>query len=131
MTDLDEVFTSNTLKASDLNERDVTLTITGVEIKKYEEGSKPVLAFAGTDKKFVCNITNARRIGKMHGDKNITENWIGKQITLYEEDVDFKGDTVPAIRVRIVRPKTKEVAKKEPWNRGADEPDDFSDPVPF
>ena len=131
MPDLDDIFTGSTLKAGDLGDKDVTLTITGVEIKEYEEGSKPVLSFAGTQKTFVCNKTNANRIAEMHGRKNIDEAWVGKQITLYPDRVEFRGDMVDAIRVKILKgAKPKAAAKVKPdWHRGADEP--LDDPIPF
>ncbi len=34
----------------------------------------------------------------LHGDE--TDNWVGKQVQLYNELVTFKGKTAPAVRVR-------------------------------
>ena len=61
------------------------------------EVSKYIMAFEGKDKKLVLNKTNANLIAGQHGEE--TDNWIGKQIKLYEAQVDFGGRTVPAIRV--------------------------------
>lgn len=96
--ELSQVFTGSTLKAADLQGREPTVTIATVEAKKFNDGNKLVITFVGKEKAFVCNKTNANRIAYTHGTN--TDNWVGKQIQLYTDLVDFQGQTVEAIRVR-------------------------------
>lgn len=96
--ELSQIFTGSTLKAADLQGREPTVTIATVEAKKFNDGNKIVITFVGKEKAFVCNKTNANRIAYAHGTN--TDNWIGKQIQLYTDLVDFQGQTVEAIRVR-------------------------------
>lgn len=96
--ELSQVFTGATLKAADLQGREPTVTIATVEAKKFNDGPKLVITFVGKEKAFICNKTNANRIAFAHGTN--TDNWVGKQIQLYTDLVDFQGSTVQAIRVR-------------------------------
>lgn len=92
------VFSGDTLKAADLQGHEPTVVIASVEMKKFDNGNKLVITFQGKKKALVCNKTNSNRIAYMYGDE--TEDWIGKEITLYTDLVDFQGSTVEAIRIR-------------------------------
>ena len=103
MVKLNTVFGGDALKADDLNGREWPLTIQSVDVKQFNDGTrKIVLQFAGADKSLICNKTNANRIAVMHGDD--TDYWVGKQITLFSDMVDFQGRLVPAIRVKTQPP---------------------------
>lgn len=106
---LSDVFQSNYLKASDLNDKDVTLTITGAKMEELVQGQKKdtklVLSINGTDKRFVLNKTNATTISKLHGDD--TDNWIGKKIMIGAREVEFQGTMTMALRVLPKLPVTK------------------------
>lgn len=96
----DDVFPSKWLKADDLGDKEPTVTITHVvmeEVSKNER--KPVVYFKGAKKGMVCNKTNFNRIAFITkaGD---SDDWSGKQITLYVELVDMQGTMKPAIRVK-------------------------------
>ena len=106
--ELSDVFQGNTLKAADLEGKKVTVTIADVQAKEFDDGNKLVIAFKNAKKAMVCNVTNARRIAKLHGEN--TDGWLGKPITLHTEMVDFKGDLVEAIRVFV----TPEMIHKKP-----------------
>lgn len=93
---------SKYLKAADLKGHEVPVTIAGVEEAKFDDGPKLVLKFEGKAKGMVLNKTNLKRIGSKYGYQS--EDWNGKGIVLYEEEVDFQGQMVPAIRVRIPAP---------------------------
>jgi hypothetical protein len=118
--ELSQIFTGSTLKAADLQGREPTVTIATVEAKKFNDGNKIVITFVGKEKAFVCNKTNANRIAFAHGTN--TDNWVGKQITLFTDLVDFQGQTVEAIRVRPP-------AKRDPISTGRP-PEYESDRVP-
>lgn len=100
--EIGQVFGGSTLKASDLQGAEPTVTIESVEMKKFDNGNKLVIAFTGKEKTLVCNKTNANRIAHAYGTN--TDGWIGKQITLYTDMVDFQGSVVEAIRVRAKKP---------------------------
>ena len=100
---IDQSFPSNYVKASDLNGKPSLLTIRTCVLEELGQGrdkeKKPVLYFSKGPKGLVLNVTNARVIAKAYGDD--TANWTGKQIEIYPTQVEFRGDLVDAIRVRI------------------------------
>lgn len=102
---INDVFPSKYLKADELD-GDLALTIRDVQIEKVGSGKdaedKPVLYFEETDKGLACNKTNCKTISKLYGDE--TDDWIGKRIALFATEVDFQGDQVLAIRVRMKAP---------------------------
>lgn len=93
-----EVFSGDYLKAADLQGAEPTVVIASVEVKEFDDGNKFLIAFQNKKKGLVANKTNSRRIAMLYGDD--TDNWIGKEIVLYTDMVDFQGSTVEAIRVR-------------------------------
>lgn len=117
---LTNVFPSNFLKASDLNGREHTLTIAKCLMEEVGDDNRLVIYFAGKEKGMVCNKTNANRIALYYGDD--TDGWIGKQITIGCELVEYQGKTTEAIRVKAGGASTQQGA-------GAGVP--FNDEVPF
>jgi hypothetical protein len=106
---LNDVFPSKYVKAADLKGREATVVISGVEIEKIGEDRKLVVYFQGKDKGLVTNKTNANRISLMYGED--TDEWIGKEIVLGTDFVDFQGKTVEAIRIK---PPAKRGAEPKP-----------------
>ena len=103
MPKLSDEFSSGSLKAEELQGRDVTLTIRGAEIKIFkDDGGGPekklAVQFAKTDKELICNKTNREIIATLYGDD--TDEWLGKKITLYPTRVAYQGKMTNAIRVR-------------------------------
>jgi hypothetical protein len=95
-----DAFPSKFLKASDLQDRPVTVTMEHVGLEDVGDSDrKPVLYFKGRSKGLVLNKTNSRTIAGAYGDD--TDAWQGKPLTLFPAMVDFRGDTVEAIRVRV------------------------------
>ena len=98
---IDQAFPSNFIKASDLQGRDVPLTMREVKFEKVgDDEQKPVLYFQGTGKGMVLNKTNANTIKQIYGAE--TAAWGGQQIVLYPMKVEFKGDLVDAVRCKAV-----------------------------
>lgn len=120
---LNDVFPSNYLKASDLNGREVTVTISKFSLEKLGDEQKLVLYFAGKEKGLVCNRTNADRVAFYFGDD--LDHWIGKSITLGTELVSFQGKTNEAIRVKGKAGDAQ--APATPTAEGAP----FNDSIPF
>lgn len=130
-------FPSKYLKAAEL-EGDTVFTIDRVEIenvapqgKPVEE--KPVLYFAEDERGLVLNKTNSETIASIHGGE--TDEWSGKQITLFATEVDFQGKQVLAIRVRMKRnpPAARRpgTAQRQPARQAAPAQEFTEDNIPF
>ena len=91
-------FPSTYLKASDLDGRNIGVTMDYVKMEDIGGDHKPVLYFVGKEKGMVLNKTNANNITMVYGDD--TDDWHGGELTLYAAMVDFQGRSVEAIRVR-------------------------------
>ncbi len=95
---------SEYLAAEDLMDRgDVTLTITGAgfEDATFDQGRKErvgVVSFKEAKRRLVLNKTNRDAIVSLHGWE--TDEWAGKQVTLYATTTKFGSKRVPCIRVR-------------------------------
>jgi hypothetical protein len=105
---INDMFPSNWLKAGDIPEdENLVLTIKSVEIEEVGQGDdkeqKPVCYFEETEKGLVLNKTNATAVAEQHGPD--TREWTGKRIALFATEVDFKGKSTLAIRVRLRAPK--------------------------
>jgi hypothetical protein len=116
---LTEMFPSNLLKAQDVTDAggEMPLTIAKVEMKEFDGDNgtkerKPIIYFTN-DKQMVCNKTNGKSLGQMLGDD--TDNWLGKEIILIVQDVDFAGKSTPAIRIKNLN--SKEAMIQEYWKK--------------
>ncbi len=98
---ISEVFPSEFLKASDLHDRQHTVVMDHVEIRKVGDDTKPVLFFANRNKGLVLNKVNSNNIALVYGDE--TDDWTGQELVIYPTMVDYQGRSVPAIRVKAQR----------------------------
>lgn len=125
-------FPSAYMKAAQLDGQPINLTIESVVMEEVGQGAdavtKPCVYFTDSPFKFktgtmgwVLNVVNSKMIAAHYGDD--TDGWIGKQVQLYGEKVQFGGNIVDAIRVRIVAP--------TPPAPPAPVPDIEDDGVPF
>src|SRR5262245_40649108 len=116
-----DVYPSQWLAASDLENGDLTVTIRDTEPAEWQEfkrtGSnmpdqKPVLYFKAPRgvKPLILNKTNYKAISEVLGTDE-TEEWGGQSITLYATEVESFGETVMGIRVRMRRPKVATVTR--------------------
>lgn len=128
---IDEAFPSKYLKASDLQGRAVRVRINRVVMGDMGEGKqKPILFFDGKQKGMALNKTNANRIADRLGRD--TDDWIGAEIELFEAQVDFKGETVPAIRIRFPQVSPQQRAPAPPPKAPEPAGGDFDDSdIPF
>lgn len=115
---LADVFPSNFLKSEDLKDRDVSVVIALAEIQDIGNERKLVLTFQGKNKQMICNKTNAGRIAYMYGDE--TNDWVGKEIVLYSEFVEFQGRTVKGLRVKPPVKRASAATNGKPANPGYD-----------
>lgn len=123
-------FPSQYLRAADLQERAVRVTMNHITMEDIGSDNKPVLYFTGKEKGLVLNKTNANNIANVYGDE--TDGWAGKEIELFPTIVDFQGKSVDAIRVRVPRAKPAAATTAAPASRaeGANNPP-LDDEIPF
>jgi hypothetical protein len=110
MPDYRSMFDRDYIGSWDLAGHDVTVKIIKVQAGELtgqggRKAKKPFCWFEGKEKGLVLNKTNAKTVAALYGP--ITEQWIGKQITLYPTQTQMGGETVDCIRIRPQIPKTK------------------------
>ena len=93
---------SKYFRASDFTQ-EIVGTIGSVESAEFknDDGSaavKPVLHFQDRPQALVLNKTNFTALSLMFGED--TNDWIGAKVALYPSRVEFKGRTMPTIKVR-------------------------------
>lgn len=133
---INQAFPSEYVKSSDLSAGPALVTIDTVEIRTLGQGrdaeTKPVVYFSSSslpailEKGLALNKTNANKIAELYGDE--TSEWKGKEIVLYETEVEFQGKVTPATRVRAPKQRT-EPAKPKPKQEPVRELVD--DEIPF
>jgi hypothetical protein len=101
MPNINDIFPSKWLKASDLPPQGITVTIATLAMEDVDESKPPmpVLHFHGHDKGLVLNKTNGQMLSHIFSDPN-TDAWMGKPIMLVSEPVQFQGRIVDAVRVK-------------------------------
>lgn len=93
-----DIYGGKSLKAEDIMGKEPVVTIESVEMKKFDDGPKAVIKFAGKEKALICNRTNWNSIVDITGEED-SDDWVGKKIKLVVARVDFQGKRVNAIRV--------------------------------
>jgi predicted RNA-binding protein YlqC (UPF0109 family) len=97
---LSEAFPSNYLKASDVGDDPIVLTIDRVEMVELADGArKPCVYFQEQDKGLILNKVNGNTIAAVYGDD--TDDWSGQKVQLMSVPVEFNGRMVDAIRTRV------------------------------
>jgi hypothetical protein len=94
--------TSKYFRAGDFT-KEIVGTIQSVDRAEFknDDGSaaaKPVLHFQDLPQALVLNKTNFTALSMMFGED--TNDWTGEKVALYPSCVDFKGKTMPTIKVR-------------------------------
>jgi len=97
--DYDQLFPGRFLKAGEFGGKDVTLTVSAIELEELPQDkggdrTRGIISFERTKKKLVLNRTNGECLKAMFGRD--TGAWIGKRVTLYP--MPYDGDF--AIRVK-------------------------------
>ncbi len=119
-----EEFPSQYLKASDLQGREIRVTMARVEREKIGTDNKLVLYFKGKEKGLVLNKTNANTIGDAYGDD--TDEWFDQPLILFSVKTDYQGKVVDATRCRVPTAKdNRQIAPQrqaDPISSGLDEP---------
>lgn len=96
-----QMFPKQYIAAEDLGDKSFNATIAGFgPVAEFDDGERPVLMFREYKKGLVLKPSIVSVLIWLHGDE--TDDWVGKQVQLYNELVTFKGKTAPAVRVRGV-----------------------------
>lgn len=139
MTNVNDIYQSNYLTASDLQGKEPTVSITEVQVAKMNDGQPKLCVYVNNRPKgIVLNKTNAKAIAMLYGDES--NRWIGKKIKLVTVWTDYQGKPVQAIR--IVPPvggddynappvNTAPVQQAPPADHPASFTRDLDDEVPF
>lgn len=128
-----EAFPSNYLKATDLQNKEIPVTISKVVMEKIGEDSRMIAYFQGKQKGVVINKTNATNISAAYGQE--TDYWVGKPVVLFSVWTDFQGKSVQAIRMRPgeaapLNPRQHPETTPPPYTP-SDPRDQMNDEVPF
>jgi hypothetical protein len=104
MSNINEFFPSNYLRAADLCGKEVDVTIDRVTSEEFEQDGKklkkPVVHFRNAGiKPLVTNKTNALLIAAACSSDDYN-TWPGRQVRLYADLVNFRGKVSEAIRVK-------------------------------
>lgn len=141
---INEVYTSNWLKAADLQGRKVKVRIEDWDVTEFKQNDgttrkQVTLKFLGKEKRLGLNRINSSMIAGMYGED--TEGWIGKEVTLYPTKDRGPNGLVDCIRVEFVDPRialngeAREVPKPKlkqmPVTDERNPPDELNDEVPF
>ncbi len=112
-----EAFPSRFLKPEDVGTKRPRLVIREVTRERIGEDVRLIVWFEGTQRGLALNKTNANTIARTLGDE--TDGWVGQAITLVVTPVDYRGQSVPAIRILQVEP-TARRGGADPFGDGGD-----------
>jgi hypothetical protein len=99
MKAVDKYFPSRFLRAS-MIEKPVVLEILRTADEELEGETRLVVHFKEIEQPLVMNKTNYSKIAQITGQED-PARWNGTKIELYVVEIDFKGETTQAIRVRV------------------------------
>jgi hypothetical protein len=96
----DEWFPSNFLKADDLDDGPMTLTISDIHPEKMQDGnSKPCVFFKEDKRALVLNVTNKNSLILLSKSKNPADA-IGMRVMLVQVEAEYQGKPCKALRIR-------------------------------
>jgi hypothetical protein len=138
---LDAIYPNKYIKSSDLQNREISVIIEQAKVEEVGDDRKLVLYFRGKQKGLVTNKTNANRIAHYFGMN--TDAWLGREIVLFTDLVNFQGKTTEAIRVKVNelaapnKPAPTTITRARPEVRREEPPrsenpgDGMDDEIPF
>lgn len=121
-----DFFPTKYLGAADLQGKSWRLSIAVLRVEEVglARDKKPVLYFAQGKKGLVLNATNAETIASIAGSEEV-DSWKNVTIEVYPTTTEFRGATVPCIRVRA--PKTPSASVRSYPSRPAPAPAPLED----
>lgn len=105
LTHWKKAFKSDYLGSSDIDEKEVLLTIERVKLTECLTASGKKMcnvAFFKEDvKPMILNVTNSKLVRELSGNKNHIEDWINISVTIYvNHSVKFGSDLVEGLRIK-------------------------------
>ena len=100
------VFNSDYLSSSDIDDKDLHLTITHVRVEECKTQSGKQLCNVAHFKEqgvkpMILNVGNSKIVKKFSGNKTHLEDWVNIPITVYvDSNVRFGKETVEGLRIR-------------------------------
>jgi hypothetical protein len=103
--DLESCYGSKYLSAADLGDRKIKVRIARIKKEELRQDngssrSKFVIFFDNLDNGLVVNATNKNLLVASLGRN--PQGWIGAQVGLFAEEVQFSGRTVRGLRLRVL-----------------------------
>ena len=127
---VNDVYQSNYLAASDVGSRTPTVTITQVDLAKLPDGSAKLCVFFNNKPKgMLLNKTNARLLSSLYGDES--EGWLGKEVKVIVVWTEFQGKPVKALRLMPPDKKAEAAASTTPRPAPAASKPLLDDEIPF
>jgi hypothetical protein len=100
MTSYDEWYPSNYLKADDVIDNPLILTITAIRPEKMQDGkSKPCVFFKEDKRALVLNVTNKNFLIMLTHSKDPADA-AGQRVMLVAVEAEFQGKPCMALRLR-------------------------------
>jgi hypothetical protein len=101
---LDSIFPSNYIKATDVEDGEVQVAITDIKMEDIgqdaDKESKAVVYFDHFGSRgLVLNKTNGIALAEISGSRSC-DDWIGLQVTLYKDKTSFQGRRVDCLRIK-------------------------------
>ena len=102
--DMNQFQAGNWLNAAALGPHPRQLVIQAVTPQVVDEGNppKPVVMFMGEPRGLPLNKTNLTKLITAFGSES--DAWVGKTIEVYTEPVNFQGQMVQGVRMRLPAP---------------------------
>ena len=129
-----DIFRSKWLKADDIGDAEIRVTISKAEMEELGFGDerelKPVVYFEGKQKALVVNLTNYDSISRICGSDD-TDGWPGTTVVLYTAPATFRGKTAPAIRIKASGKPSAAGAMPLPRPPQTQGNSDLNDEIPF
>jgi hypothetical protein len=121
---------SKYFKADDFSEKEKRLKIKEAteEFVGPDKERKLVVWFTNDERGLLLNRLNNRTLRGAFGDD--CAGWVGKVITIFLTETEFKGKIVPALRVRIAPPKQATVGNGQAKPQPAASPQETLDEEP-
>jgi len=100
--DINSLFPSRFLKATDLQNQSVTATIENASLEQFNDGKKLVLTLKDKDKAVVLNKTNTLALAAAFGSES--NDWPGQRIQITSEFVTYRGQSTRGLKIRPLTP---------------------------
>lgn len=131
---VDEIYTSNYLKAEHLGAAGTTVkvTVNAVDVEEFTDNRTEttkrqiVMSFVGKDRRFGLNVTNKTVMADMHGKD--TDGWLNKTITLTVRRELCFGEMQDCLRI-VHDGTTFKPPENKPADNGNDAPGGDHKPI--